>query len=85
MTVGTSLIDSGFIPVPDADVGWAEVPKGTCVAWGVVLCPGVDDCPAVFPLPKKNTRAMITTAMIPTTAAILTHGLSHGSFLLLIN
>jgi uncharacterized membrane protein YraQ (UPF0718 family) len=32
----------------------------------------------------KKTRAMTTTAMTPITAAMTTHGLSKGSFLLLM-
>jgi hypothetical protein len=40
---------------------------------------GADD-----PSPMKKTRAMTTTAMIPTTAAMITHGFSKGSFRLLM-
>jgi hypothetical protein len=75
VTVGTSLIVSGFIPV----TGTVEEPEGACV------CAGDGVCPPLFPLPIKNTTATITTAMIPTTAAIVTHGLSHGSFLALMS
>jgi hypothetical protein len=40
---------------------------------------GADDPP-----PMKKTRAITITAMIPATAAIITHGFSKGSFRLLI-
>src|SRR5512136_1923734 len=72
--VGTLIVICGEPVEPDS-VAWVTAPEGV----GVVL--RGRDWSGVFPLPIKNTSAITTTASIPTIKAIVTHGLSQGSFL----
>src|SRR5512137_707108 len=72
--VGTVIVTWGAPVVPDS-VACVPAPEGV----GVVLTGR--DWSGVFPLPIKNTSAITTTASIPTIMAIVTHGLSQGSFL----
>jgi hypothetical protein len=63
--------------MPTTDDCWGEgVPE---LDAGRPVEGGTDDPP-----PMKKTKAIITTAIIPTTAAMITHGFSKGSFRLLM-
>jgi hypothetical protein len=69
------MITDGATPT-DA-VCWAEGVPEPVAGWP-------EEAGADAPPPMKKTRAMTTTAMTPITAAMTTHGLSKGSFLLLM-